>query len=145
MLAELFARLSGRQTAPDRRHDVGVAMAALLVRCARTDGTYAAAEAHLIDDVLAARFGLLSARARMLRSEGEVLEAEAGDTVHLTRAIKDHVPYEDRAGVVEALWRVVLADADRDAHENAYLRLVANLLGVTDVDSALARQRAGKA
>ena len=36
---------------------------------------------------------------------------------------------------------VVLADGERADEEDALLRLVANLLGVNDRDSALARQR----
>ena len=43
--------------------------------------------------------------------------------------------------MIEALWAVVLADGTRDDAENALLRLVANLLGINDRDSALARQR----
>ena len=73
------------------------------------------------------------------------LESEAPDTVRFTRAIKDAVPYEDRRAVVEALWQVVLADGDRADEENALMRLTANLLGVSDCDSALARQKAQKA
>ncbi len=70
-----------------------------------------------------------------------MLETEAPDTVRFTRAIKDAVPYEDREGVIEALWEVVLADGVRDHEEDALLRLLANLLGVNDRDSNLARQR----
>jgi uncharacterized tellurite resistance protein B-like protein len=61
--------------------------------------------------------------------------------VRFTSAIKDAVPYEDRIGVIEALWEVVLADGVRDEHEDALLRLVSKLLGINDRDSALARQR----
>jgi uncharacterized tellurite resistance protein B-like protein len=61
--------------------------------------------------------------------------------VRFTRAIKDRVAYEDRIAVVEALWQVALADGNRDAEEDALLRLVVSLLGVTDVDSASARRR----
>ena len=71
----------------------------------------------------------------------EELEAQAPDTVRFTRAIKDSVPYEERLGVIEALWQVVLADGTRSDEENSLLRLVASLLGVEDVDSAMARQR----
>ena len=67
---------------------------------------------------------------------------DSPDTVRFTRAIKDAVAYEDRAAVVESLWQVVLADGVRDDAENAMLRMTASLLGVNDVDSALARQRA---
>ncbi|KKK85468.1 hypothetical protein LCGC14_2773000 [marine sediment metagenome] len=79
-----------------------------------------------------------------LRDEAEELEAQAPDTVRFTRAIKDAVPYERRLEVIEALWQVVLADGSRSDEEDALLRLVSNLLGVTDTDSAMARQRVAK-
>jgi uncharacterized tellurite resistance protein B-like protein len=72
------------------------------------------------------------------------MEAEAPDTVRFTRAVKDAVAYDDRVGVVEALWKVVLADGQRAQEEDALLRLVTNLLGVSDPDSAKARQRVSK-
>jgi len=46
-------------------------------------------------------------------------------------------------GVIEALWQIALADGERNAEEDALLRLVANLLGVSDVESAAARKRVG--
>ncbi|HBR36515.1 MAG TPA: hypothetical protein DD939_04365, partial [Sulfitobacter pontiacus] len=73
--------------------------------------------------------------------DAEALEAEAPDTVRFTRAIKDAVPYDDRLAVIKALWEVVLADGSRSDEENALLRLVANLLGVTDTDSAIVRKQ----
>ena len=45
---------------------------------------------------------------------------------------------------MQAMWSVVLADGERDAAEDQMMRLVSNLLGLTDVDSALARQRADR-
>jgi uncharacterized tellurite resistance protein B-like protein len=44
-------------------------------------------------------------------------------------------------GILTALWDVALSDGARDAEEDTLIRLVANLLGVTDRDSAIARQR----
>ncbi|MCZ4351105.1 TerB family tellurite resistance protein [Roseovarius aestuarii] len=129
---------AGRLGADDAR----LALTALLVRAARTDGVYDPGEVARIDRILAARYGLDAAGAQALRTQGEHIEAEAPDTVRFTRAIKDAVAYEDRAAVVESLWQVVLADGVRDDAENAMLRMTASLLGVNDVDSALARQRA---
>ena len=51
------------------------------------------------------------------------------------------MPFEARLGVIEALWQVVLADGTRDEAEDALLRMVAPMLGISDVDSAMARQR----
>lgn len=141
MFADLLRRLTAPDAAPLQEIDQRLALAALLVRIARSDGRIARSESDRIDRILAQRYGLSPFEAVRLRSEAETLEAEAPDTVRFTRAIKDAVPYEEREGVIEALWAVVLADGVRDEEEDALLRLVANLLGVNDRDSALARQR----
>ncbi|MCV2882595.1 TerB family tellurite resistance protein [Actibacterium sp. XHP0104] len=141
MFADFLSRLI--QPAPARLPDTDarLALGALLVRVARSDGDYAPQEAQRIDRILTARYGLSPFEATALRADAEQLESEAPDTVRFTRAIKDAVPYEDREAVVEALWEVVLADGVRDHEEDALLRLVANLLGVNDRDSNIARQR----
>ncbi len=123
--------------------EASLAMAALLVRLARTDGTYDAQEVASIDHALVETFGLSPEAAGALRLRAEALEAEAPDTVRFTRALKDAVPHDHRIDLVEAMWRVVLSDGTRDDDEESMMRLVSNLLGISDVDSALARQRAG--
>lgn len=145
MFADFIKRLTQPDPAPLPDADARLALTALLVRVARSDHDYAASEAQLIDDIATARYGLSAAEAADLRSQAETLEYEAPDTVRFTRAIKDAVPYEERRAVIEALWKIVLADGTRAKEEDALLRLVANLLGVTDKDSALARQRVSKA
>jgi uncharacterized tellurite resistance protein B-like protein len=142
MFADLIRRLTLPTADPLPDPEARVALAALMVRVARSDGHYAAPEVACIDTLLAVRHGLTRQQAAAIRADAEVLESEAPDTVRFTRAIKDAVALEDRGEVVEALWAVALADGERDAHEDGVLRLVANLLGINDRDSALARQRA---
>lgn len=142
MLADLIRRLAApSQPAPLAPGDCRLALAALMVRLARSDDHYSSGEQRRIDRLLALRYGLAPAEAADLRAEAEVAEAAAPDTVRFTRLIKDAVPYEERVGVIEALWRVAAADGI-DADERTFLRLVANLVGVSDQDSGLARQRA---
>lgn len=126
---------------PLNAEDARLALSALLVRLARSDGEYAAVEIAAIDTALAQRYGLDEAATKALRQEAEVFETQAPDTVRFTRAIKDAVPHEDRITVIEAAWSVVLADGTRAEEEDALMRLVANLLGVNDRDSNLARLR----
>jgi len=142
MFAELLKRLTDPVPAPLPDADARLALTALLVRVARSDNEYSPAERTRIQSIVKTRYGLDDAGRDALMVDAEALEAEAPDTVRFTRAIKDVVAYEDRRGVVEALWRVALADGARAKEEDALLRLVANLLGVTDMDSAQARQRA---
>jgi uncharacterized tellurite resistance protein B-like protein len=141
LLRRLSARAPERLPEPDGR----LALAALLVRVARTDGLYAAEEQERIDRILRARHDLSPFEAAALRAEAEAFETAAPDTVRFTRALKETTALEDRAALVQALWEVALADGLRDAEEDRLLRLVANLLGLTDVQNAQARQRAEKA
>ncbi|WP_317057677.1 TerB family tellurite resistance protein [Roseovarius rhodophyticola] len=141
MFADFLKNLVAPEPEPLTDSDARLALSALLVRLARTDGEYSAAEAARIESIISTRYALSATDTRTLRSEAETLESEAPDTVRFTRAIKDAVAYDDRIGVVEALWKVALADGARDAEEDALIRLAASLLGVNDVDSAKARQR----
>ncbi|MBL6846542.1 MAG: TerB family tellurite resistance protein [Planktomarina sp.] len=139
MFSNLFSR---KPLGSNDEIDEKQAMAALMVRIAKSDDDYAIAECERIDAILSILYGLSSTEASSLRNHAEALEADAPDTVRFTRAIKEAVPYEDRFEVVRALWQVVLADGERDHEEDALMRLLASLLGVNDRDSAIARKEA---
>lgn len=141
MIGSFLKRLMQPEPDPLSGMDFQLALTALLVRLARTDGYYAASEIIRIEKIVTARFGLGRDQAVALRQSAERVEEDAPDTVRFTRAIKDAVPYEERVGVIETLWQVALADGARDQDEDALVRLVSSLLGVSDRDSALARQR----
>lgn len=147
MFADLLRRLTAPAPARLTDTDARKALGALLVRIAKSDGVYDAAEIARIDRVLATRYGLTDAQAAALRSDCEVLEAEAPDTVRFTRAIKAAVDFDDRSAVVEAMWDIVLADGVREVEEDALMRMVAPMLGLTDQQSAQLRQKieAGRA
>lgn len=145
-LMQMFDALLRRLTAPNPGRlpvaDAQLSLATLLVRVARADALYDHAEVDRIDRVLALQFGLDPFAAAKLRRDAEVMEGEAPDTVRFTRALKDAVAPEDRAGMMQALWSVALSDGSRDDAEDQLLRLVSSLLGLSDQDSALARRRA---
>lgn len=138
LLRGLLAPSSTQLPDPDAR----LALAALLVRLARTDRFYSAEEIERIDRILMQRHGLSAEAAAALRKQAETLEEQAPDTVRFTKAIKAVVPLDERTRLLEAFWSVALADGQRSADEDQMLRLIANLLGVSDVDSGLARQKA---
>lgn len=141
MFKDFLSRLLAPEPAQLPDEDARLALSALLVRVARSDGHYAPDEIARIDAVLERRYGLMKDAAEELRRKAEVLESEAPDTVRFTRAIKDAVPHEARIQVIEALWQVVMADGTRDEAEDSLLRMVAPLLGISDMESNLARQR----
>lgn len=141
MFAEFLKKLTAPDPDPLEDQDARLALTALLVRVARTDGTYSDAERARIERLTGERYGLEGADLAALVEQAETLEAEAPDTQRFTRAIKAAVAFEDRMSVIEALWSVAMADGSRDAGEDALLRMTAGFLGVSDRDSALARQR----
>ena len=140
MFGEFIKRLTQPEDSSLPDEDARLALTALLVRIARADGTYSDGEKQRIDQISARRYSLGPGATTALRAEAEALEAEAPDTVRFTRAIKDAVPYEQRLGGVQAVWQVGLADGARADEEDALVRMAASFLGVSDRDSALARQ-----
>lgn len=135
----LFTPAAASRPGPDITGDT--ALAALLVRAARANDDYNPLQVAAVDAVLARRFGLGPWDVAALRAKAEALEQATGDSVHLTRAIKDVIPYDDRSEYLCDLWQVILADGKRHEHEDGLMRLVSNLLGLRDRDSAHARQK----
>lgn len=122
--------------------DARLALSALLVRIARSDGDYAPDEVNKIDAILMRRYGLDHDGALELRRDAELLEESAPDSVRFTNAIREAVAYEARIAVIEAAWEVVLVDGRRAEEEDALMRMIARFLGVNDRDSNTARLKA---
>ncbi len=141
MLASLLKKLAAQAETLDA-DDARTAVAALLVILAHADHAYDARERAQIEAVLAARYGLNAAEAAALRAEGEAAEAASVDFYKFTALVKKAIPLEERGALVEALWRVALADAARERHEDAFIGRVADVLGLSPVENAHARRRA---
>ncbi len=147
MIADILKRLRAEpetDARPLSPEDCRLALSALMVRLAQQGDHYTHAEREMIEHVICERYGVSAKAAEALRKEAETLESQASDTVRFTRLVKAAVPYDERERVIEALWRVAITDGIK-AEEHGFLRLVASLIGVSDVDSGLARQRAQRA
>ena len=141
MIRSLLAKLTAPDPEPLSQEDCRLALSVLLVRIARSDSSYMQVERNRIDKILCARYGLASAGAAELRSEAEIIETDAPDTVRFTRTLKDVVPFEERDALVEALWDVALSDGQHADQEHGQMRLISSLLGISDRENALARRR----
>jgi uncharacterized tellurite resistance protein B-like protein len=144
-MSGLFGKMAAMFSAPaDASADdtgandgTALALAALMVRLARSDGAYDDGEKAAIATALDARFG---AGADLL-AKAEAAEAEALDSHQFTRLVKAAVAHEDRGELLEDLWSIVLADGERDAHEDALMRQFTALLHVSDREAVEARRR----
>lgn len=121
--------------------DPYTAASALLVEAALVDGVYANMESDMIAEILLDSFSLDAERVDQLIRDGE-RHAEGAIGAHqFTKHVKT-LPLDERAKVVEGLYRVALADGERCPYEDAFIRHVASLLHVDDVRRARARQAA---
>ena len=144
MLKNLLDVLFGSEENILDDDDEKIALAALCVRVAKSDNVYDSSEISSIDTELSQHFSISITDAGVLRVQAEKLEQEAPDTVRFTRAIKEKIELEKRRKILETLWKITLADGKREAEEDSVIRLISSLLGLTDIESARARQKVTK-
>lgn len=138
---DAIKRLFSSEPAPDEAMDPHEAAAALLVEAALADGIYANMESDMIAMILLESFDFDADRVDDLLKRGEMLAEEAVGSHQFTKHVK-RLPLAERVAVIEGLFRVAFADGDKCPYEDAYIRQVASLLHVDDVNRAQARQRA---
>jgi uncharacterized tellurite resistance protein B-like protein len=141
MFETLKRLFTSTEPAAERALTPEVCTAALMVEAALSDGVYADVEEAEIIYVLRTGFDLDEARAAAVLKEAEDQAESAVDHHRFTRVVKQ-LPRDQRLTILTDLWRVVLADGERDAHEDALIRRLAPLLGLSDRDRAEARQAA---
>ena len=141
MFKSFIEKYSKPEPQPLTVEDFKLALTVLLVRVAKADRHYSEEEKLHIDELISGCCQISLEEANELRLEAEEIEAQTHDSVQFTRIIKKKIPFEQRDEILEVLWEIVLSDGTRDYGEDGFLRLIANLLGVSDRDSALARQR----
>lgn len=140
-MMDRIKRLLTPKTPAEQPMSPHVAIGALLVEAALADGLYANIESDMIAEVLLDVFGLDADKADAILAEAETLAEEAVGSHQFTRHAKK-LPLAERVKVVEALYRVVMADGERCQLEDTYVRHVAGLLHVDDVLRAQARRSA---
>ena len=126
----------------DNADDLAGLVAALMVEAALADCTVAADEVALTANVIAEQFDLSAEKARQMTNEAIEQSKERVELHSLLRRLREQSDYEERLGVLEMVWMVVLADGRLDHIEAQLMRRLAGLLFVSDVDSALAAQKA---
>jgi uncharacterized tellurite resistance protein B-like protein len=129
-----FSKLSSNGTgepSPDDGHDVRVATCALLLEMAQTDGEYSGPERENIIRILKEDYSLSGEDAADLLEEAGRDLKESIDLWRFTRLINEHYTDEEKAGIVEMLWKIVYTDGHLDKHEDYLVHKVSNLLNLT--------------
>ena len=117
--------------ADEREHGYHVATAALLVEVMRADYEIRPEEHDAVLRALAAAFDDLSpAETRELLRRAEERADDATSLYEFTQHINREFDHEQKAHVVELLWRVAWADGDLDKYEEHLVRRIADLIHV---------------
>lgn len=124
-------RIRAASSAPEStERAVQLATAALLVEVSRADHQIKAQERGAIREAVRRTFHLSDQDTDTLVRLAEEETQTATSTHQFTRLVDKHFSPEQKAHVVELLWRVAFADTDKDKHEEHLIRRIADLLHV---------------
>ncbi|CAI8280258.1 MAG: Uncharacterised protein [Alphaproteobacteria bacterium UBA4588] len=122
--------------------DLAQLVTALLVEAAGADGKIADEESQLISEIISAQFELSDDEMVTVLSDAVNDYTDRIEIHGLMRRLRERADYEERIGVLELVWMVVLSDDRLDHIEAQLMRRLAGLLYISDVDSGLAAQTA---
>jgi len=148
MLKTIKRALGAARESPDaipahERRQLHLAVAVLLHEARRAD--YAEGEKResaAAESALREMFALDAAQAVELLAEGRTKAQQLTSFYAPVALIKREYDMPDRVRLVEHLWRVSFADGTLNYYEDHYVRKIAHLLYVPNLDSMLARNRA---
>jgi len=123
-----------RPAGESRFERVQVATCALLMEVAHSDGHYQSVEAKIVHELLADTFNLPSATVAELIDYSHQYRQDSADLFQFAREINAHFSREEKADVMEGIWRVIYADGTLDKFEDALARQLASLLRLDHED-----------
>jgi len=131
-IIEYFERklLPVADTGETHEHRLRLAVAALLLEMPRMDGVRRPEECAAAEEAIRERFGLTPEEAGDLMDLARAEGREATDYFQFTSLINRHYSPEQRAELVEQLWRIAYADAALHPYEEHLVRKIADLLHV---------------
>ena len=125
-------RIQSRVNAGQQDNELAVrlATAALLIEVTRADFHVDQAERRVVVDAVQHMFGLNRQETDELVALAEEEVDGATSLFQFTQLVDREFSQEQKARVVEMMWRVAFADHNKDHHEEYLVRKVADLLHV---------------
>lgn len=139
LLGTADSQAAPSEEAQERRRRL--ATGALLVEVARADGHIGAEERQVMQTALETTLGLSREDTLALLEDAEKQSRQATSLFELTQELDRALLTEEKAAIVELLWRVAFADAQKDPHEEQRVRQIAGLLHVPHADFIEAKIR----
>ncbi|MEO1280982.1 MAG: TerB family tellurite resistance protein [Pseudomonadota bacterium] len=123
-------------------NEVAIASAALLVKCAKADGTRSAEEDAKLLEVITTGLSLSVEEAESVIEFAEKRERDALDVHQFTKRLHANLGREDRQRMVGWLWDMAQADGKIDGDESHTVALIARLLDVEVRDTVKLKREA---
>ena len=112
----------------------GIAIAVLLLECARADFDKQPAEIDAVRAALRAQFGLDEGDVDRLVGEATQNASASVSLYGPVARLNDELTHDEKRDLMQWMWRVAAVDGRVDPNEEALLRKVADLLYVSHAD-----------
>lgn len=120
--------------APEARHSLELAAAALLMEISRADHDISTVERNAVHAGIRQVFHLSDSEVEDLVSTAENAVDSAVSLFDFTAVINDRFGRDEKVGLLGMLWAVAYADDDLDHYEEYYVRKIADLLHISHSD-----------
>ncbi len=133
MLSRLKAFLTGAgsSTTAANKIDLSLAISALLLEAARSDGDFSRDERGFVFDILHQRFNMDKNDANQVLSEAEEAVKAELDLFPFTRRINETLKREEKCDLLQELWTVILSDGRLDPQEDYLVHKFQRLLNLS--------------
>ena len=129
-LLQVFAP-SAEPGVNDKFEKIPLAAAVLLLEVAHADGEFHASERELIGVLLQRHFQIAEELQSELLELAEHMREDASDLHQFTREINQAFSQPEKERIIEAVWQLVYADGRLDKYEDALMRQLGSLIGLS--------------
>ena len=129
-------------SADDPRDALPLAVAALLLEVSRADHDVDAAERHAVCEAVARICDTSADELETLLASADEAVDEAVSLYDFTSVVNEHLDHARKYELLLMLWRVAHADGRIDRYEEYYVRMIADLLHLSQRDFIRAKHAA---
>ena len=133
MLKRIMGLLTSNDSEESGQNEQRIELAAsvLLLEIAHADGEYHQSEELLIEKLLEKHFHLDEETSAELLELAHQQRRDSHDLHQFTREINTNFDQPEKEQIMESLWRLVYADGHLDHFEEALLRQLSSLIGLS--------------
>ncbi len=110
--------------------DLRVATCVLLLEVAYADRDFSLEEKERITGIISRRFSLTPEKTSELLAAADEERRQRNDLYHFARLVNEQFTRARKLAIIELLWQVVYSDKELEAHEDALMHKLGNLLGI---------------